>query len=61
MDCHPSLLQSYRAELASILAIYLLLQCLQEYSTDPLDIEVTAHVDNILAVNANNQVHTYPR
>eukprot|EP00957_Ditylum_brightwellii_P206140 15347006-Ditylum_brightwellii.AAC.1 len=60
VDGHPSCLQSYRAELTGILTIYHMLKCLKCYSKENFGIEITAHVDNITAVNANNQHQTYP-
>eukprot|EP00957_Ditylum_brightwellii_P071892 5464058-Ditylum_brightwellii.AAC.1 len=60
VNCHPSLILAYCAELTDILVIYHLLKCMTEYSKESFEIEVTAHVDNSTAVNANNQDHNYP-
>eukprot|EP00957_Ditylum_brightwellii_P067596 5131225-Ditylum_brightwellii.AAC.3 len=60
VDCHLSLLQSYRTELMDILAIYYLLKYLRAFSTDTLKCKITAHVDSITVVNSNNQKKCFP-
>eukprot|EP00957_Ditylum_brightwellii_P199103 15176855-Ditylum_brightwellii.AAC.1 len=39
VDCHPSLLQSYRAELTGILAVYCILKCMRKYSKEEFLLE----------------------
>eukprot|EP00957_Ditylum_brightwellii_P208023 15355529-Ditylum_brightwellii.AAC.1 len=56
VDYHPLLIQSYRAELTGLLAIQALLKCLSDNCKEEIMSEVIAHIDNISAVAANNQV-----
>eukprot|EP00957_Ditylum_brightwellii_P096224 7329805-Ditylum_brightwellii.AAC.1 len=60
VDCDPSLLQSYCAELTGILVTYYFLKYLSTYSQTSVIVEVTTHVDNILAVEINNLEAQYP-
>eukprot|EP00957_Ditylum_brightwellii_P134077 10221956-Ditylum_brightwellii.AAC.2 len=60
VDCDLSLLQSYRTELTGILATHYLLKYLSVYSQASVKAEVSTHVDNILAVEMNNQEAPYP-
>eukprot|EP00957_Ditylum_brightwellii_P148525 11309246-Ditylum_brightwellii.AAC.1 len=60
VDCHPSLIQSYRAELTGLLAIKLLLKRLGDYSNEEIVSNIMAYLDNKSAVTANNQDDAYP-
>eukprot|EP00957_Ditylum_brightwellii_P010694 809987-Ditylum_brightwellii.AAC.1 len=53
IDCHPALIQSYRAELTSLLVIYYFMWCLSTFAQCSCP-EIPAHVDNSAAVTANN-------
>eukprot|EP00957_Ditylum_brightwellii_P188289 14334380-Ditylum_brightwellii.AAC.1 len=60
VDCHTDLLQSYRAELAEILAAYYLVQCFKTFFDVQTLLRLTAHVDNISAVKINNFDAAFP-
>eukprot|EP00957_Ditylum_brightwellii_P209719 15362919-Ditylum_brightwellii.AAC.1 len=60
VDCHPLLLQSYRAELTGLLAIWVLLECLSNYRREDISGKVLAYVNNVSAMNANNQEGAFP-
>eukprot|EP00957_Ditylum_brightwellii_P052676 3993443-Ditylum_brightwellii.AAC.1 len=54
VDCHPTLPQSYRAELIGIMATYFIIHCLVKITKIYLTTQITAHVDNSAAVAVNN-------
>eukprot|EP00957_Ditylum_brightwellii_P027898 2108057-Ditylum_brightwellii.AAC.1 len=37
VDCHPSMIQSYQAELTGLLAIWILISCLKDYSKEEVE------------------------
>eukprot|EP00957_Ditylum_brightwellii_P205879 15345830-Ditylum_brightwellii.AAC.1 len=60
VDCHPSLLQAYQAELTGLLVIKYLLKCLGDYSQEEIECEGTAHANNTAAITTNNQDSAFP-
>eukprot|EP00957_Ditylum_brightwellii_P037335 2825805-Ditylum_brightwellii.AAC.1 len=60
VNCHTTMIQSYRAELTGILAIYDHVNCITDYRHKQIPIKMMAHVNNVLAVWRNNQDNVYP-
>eukprot|EP00957_Ditylum_brightwellii_P116438 8881646-Ditylum_brightwellii.AAC.1 len=60
VDCHPSLIQSYRVELTGLSAIRLLLKHLRDCSNEEIVSDVVAYVNNKATITANNQNEAYP-